>query len=148
MLLHGEPCIASGIYCKTGVADRVHLYKYIGIYCITGGRTCINSRLLIAINWQNWVKLPPASLLWLLHRRTTHCLTATTLPYILHLLHRATCYSATSSYVLQGATVVLDFKLSVMRLELDKLLPGRLRGPVKAPWEHLGPELTLPETMT
>ena len=109
MLLHGEPCITSGIYCITGVADRVHLYKYIGIYCITGGRTCINSRLLIAINWQNWVKLPPASLLWLLHRRTTHCLTATTLPYILHLLHRATCYSATSSYVLQGATVVLDF---------------------------------------
>ena len=132
MFLHGEPCITSGIYCKTGVADRVHLYKYIGIYCITGGRTCINSRLLIAINWQNWVKLPPASLLWLLHRRTTHCLTATTLPYILHLLHQATCYRV------QPSSVVL--KLSVMRLELDKLLPGRLSWSLKAPWEHLGPD--------
>ena len=104
MLLHGEPCITSGIYCTTGVADRVHLYKYIGIYCITGGRTCINSRLLIAINWQNWVKLPPASLLWLLHRRTTQCLTAPP-----SLLQCPTCYSATSSYMLQRATVVLDF---------------------------------------
>ena len=81
MSLHGKPCITGGSLA---------------------GCTCINSRLLIAINWQNWVKLPPASLLWLLHRRTTQSLTAT--------LHTAHCTLHTAHCTLYSTTaVVLNF---------------------------------------
>ena len=56
MSLHGKPCI-------TGVSDCT---------------SCINSRLLIAINWQNWVKLQRRVCCGFYTRRTTQ--TTTTLP--------------------------------------------------------------------
>ena len=104
------------------------------VLVLGGAAICINSQLLIAINWQNWVKLPPASLLWLLHRERPPRLPN----YIV--VQRCGRYSQHCTFDFIVAVLAQCDEAGIRQIASWETA-GR---PAKAPWEHLGPWRNVP----